>query len=57
MEWGGGGQVVFGPGGEDFVPTMPGCACPTCGTWVLFLLQGSGMSENISLKMGLTFAA
>ena len=46
------------PGGGDLVPTMPRCVCPKVkDIWVLFQLQGSDMSENISLKMGVKFAA
>ena len=36
---------------------MPGCVCPKVKDMGPFWLQGSEMSENISLKMGLTFAA
>ena len=43
--------------GGDLVITKPGCVCPKVRTWVLFWLQGSEMSENISLKAGITFAA
>ena len=40
-----------GGGGSDLVLSMPRCVCPKVRTWVLFWLQGSEMSENISLKM------
>ena len=37
---------------------MPRYVCPKMkNIWVLFQLQGSEMSESISLKMGVKFAA
>ena len=50
LDWG------INPQGGDLVPTMPGCVYPKVKE-VLFQLQGSKMSENISLKMGVKFAA
>ena len=46
-----------GGGGGDLVPTMPRSVRPKKRTWVTFQLQGSEVSENISLKMGIEFAA
>ena len=34
---------------------MPGCVCPKVKDMGPFLLQGSEMSEMISLKMGVKF--
>ena len=36
---------------------MPECVCPKLKDMGPFQLQGSEMSENISLKMGVKFAA
>ena len=44
-------------GGGDFVPTMPGCVCPKVKDMGLFQFQGSAMSDNISFKLGVKFAA
>ena len=44
-------------GGGDLVPTMPGYMCPKVKDMGPFQLQGSEMSENISLKIGVKFAA
>ena len=57
--WSGGGggvltRVGWG-GGGDLVPTMPGCVCPKVKFVGRFQLQGSEISENISLKMGVQF--
>ena len=41
--------------GVDLVLTLPGCVCPK--VCVLFRLQGSKMSEKISLEMGIKLAA
>ena len=44
-------------GGGHLVPSLPGYVHPKVkDIWVLFGLQGSEMSENISLKMGVKFA-
>ena len=43
--------------GGDLVLSLPGCVCPKVKDMVLSWLQGSEMSENISLKMGVKFAA
>ena len=51
---GGGGG---GKGGRlDLVPTMPGCVCPKVTDMGLFSASRE-MSENISLEMGVKFAA
>ena len=42
-----------GGGRGHLVPTMPGCVCPKVKDIGCFF----GMSENISLKMGVKFAA
>ena len=36
---------------------MPRCVCPKMKEMVHFSAQGSEMNENISLKMGMEFAA
>ena len=36
---------------------MRGCVCPKVKELFIFQLQGSEMSENISLKVGVEFAA
>ena len=46
-----------GRGGGDLVPTVAGVCVQKSRTWVPFQFQGSEMSENISLKMGVIFAA
>ena len=46
-----------GGGGGGLVLTLQGCVSKTEGHGSLFQLQGSEMSENISRKMGLQFAA
>ena len=47
-----------GGGGGDLGLSLSRYVCvQKRRTWVLFGLQGSEMSENISLKMGLKFAA
>ena len=40
------------PQGRDLVSTMPGYMCPKVKDICPFQLQGSEMSENISLKVG-----
>ena len=42
---------MFDPGGSNY---MPGCVCPKVKDVGTFQFQGS---ENISLKMGVKFAA
>ena len=42
--------------GGDLVPTMPGCVCPKVKDMGPFSTS-SEMSKNISLKMGVKFAA
>ena len=46
-----------GGGGGDLVPTMPRCVCPKVKEMVNFSAQGSKMNQNISLEMGMKFAA
>ena len=49
--------LVHLPGG-DLVPAIPGCVCPKVKDMgPFFQLQGSIMSENISLIMDVKFAA
>ena len=43
--------------GGNLVTTMPGFVCPKLKDMGPFWLQGSEMSENISLKLGIKFAA
>ena len=43
--------------GGDLVPTMPGCVCPKVKDIGPFSASREGMSENISLKLGVKFAA
>ena len=49
---------IAGRRGGDLVQTMHGCVYPkVTSTWVLFKLQVSEISENISFKMGVESAA
>ena len=45
--------MLISPVGGDLVPQCPDVCVQKRRTWVLFRLQGSEMSEKISLKINL----
>ena len=55
--WRQGADDACKPRGAAWFILCPDVCVQKGRTWLLFQLQGSEMSENISLKMGVKFAA